>query len=763
MSYLNELNPIQRAAVTQITGPVLIIAGPGSGKTRVLTYRIAHLIQSGVAPWEILALTFTNKSAREMKERIEKVVGARAGQIWAGTFHSVFARILRSEAEKIGFPKNFTIYDTDDSQSLISSIVKEMNLDRTVYAPNALRSRISSAKSSLLSVRAYRANEEWLAQDRLARRPLTIEIYDKYVTRCKRAGAMDFDDLLFQLYVLLRLNPDNVKEKYQQKFKHLLVDEFQDTNFLQYAIVKQLVNYPGSPLNVCVVGDDAQSIYAFRGATIDNILDFEKHYDGLKTFRLEQNYRSIQHIVQAANDVIGHNRKQLKKTIWTDKKDDSKIKLLKTISDDEEGRRVVDFILEQKNRNHLLNSDIAILYRTNAQSRVFEEKLRHYNVPYKVFGGQSFYQRKEIKDFVGYLRLVVNRNDEEALRRVINFPTRGVGDSTIDKILAIASATSRPMWECLLEADISAKTKATIAAFKWMIEGFAARVETENADGLAREIAKKSGLFDTLKTDTTVEGQSRFQNLEAILDGISAFIDNDEDNAQVAIAQGDKTLAAYLQTITLLTDSDSESVHNEYVTLMSVHAAKGLEFRSVFVTGLEESLFPSFMSMDSPGAIEEERRLFYVAITRAKEFLTISYATSRFRHGQTRSNSPSRFLDEISPEHFEIPRGHVGGISQKTEELIAVNTRATVSGNFSQPKRTSQPFQPVIDPANFKSSSPESIATGQKVLHLKFGEGQVKAIEGAKDNRVATILFSDEFNTERRIVLKFAKLQIMAN
>ncbi len=763
MSFLDELNPIQRAACEQVNGPVLIIAGPGSGKTRVLTYRIAHLIQSGVAPWEILALTFTNKSAREMKERIEKVVGAKANQIWAGTFHSVFARILRSEADKIGFPKSFTIYDTDDSQSLISAIIKEMHLDKQVYPPNAIRSRISSAKSNLKSPKGYRADEEMMEQDRLARRPQTIEIYEKYMARCKAAGAMDFDDLLFQLYALFRLNPDGVKEKYQQKFKHLLVDEFQDTNFLQYAIIRQLAEWPGSPRNVCVVGDDAQSIYAFRGATIDNIIDFEKQFSGLKTFKLEQNYRSTQHIVAAANDVISHNRRQLKKTIWTNKPDDSKIKLLKTVSDDEEGRRVVDFILEQKNRHHLHNSDIAILYRTNAQSRVFEEKLRGYNVPYRVFGGQSFYQRKEIKDFIAYLRLVVNNSDEEALKRTINNPVRGIGDSTVDKITAIAAQSGRPLWECLLEADISMRTKQAIQSFKEMIEGFTARVATEKAYQLALEIARKSGLYDSLKSDHSIEGTSRFENLIAVLDGISNFTDSDEETNATEVAGGEKTLAAYLQTIMLLTDADNENAVPDHVTLMSVHSAKGLEFRSVFVTGMEESLFPSFMSMDVPGAIEEERRLFYVAITRAKQFLTISYANSRLRHGQVRSNSPSRFLDEISPDHFEIPRTAAGGLNalgpRSTE---AAAPRASISGNFSQgPRRTAQPFVPKIDPADFRPSDPSEIEAGLRVVHLKFGEGKVVAIDGAKDNRVATIRFEGDVEGERKIMLKFAKIMIV--
>jgi DNA helicase II / ATP-dependent DNA helicase PcrA len=761
MSFLDELNPIQRAACEQIVGPVLIIAGPGSGKTRVLTYRIANLIQSGVAPWEILALTFTNKSAREMKERIEKVVGSKANSIWAGTFHSIFARILRSEADKIGFPKSFTIYDTDDSTSLISTIIKEMNLNKDIYKPNMVRSRISSAKSAVKSPRRYRADAEWMQQDKLALRPQIIDIYEKYVVRCKRAGAMDFDDLLFQLYALFHANPDNVKEKYQQKFKHLLVDEFQDTNYLQYAIVRQLTNFPGSTNNVCVVGDDAQSIYAFRGATIDNILDFSKEFSNLKTFKLEQNYRSTHHIVQAANDVIGYNRKQLKKTIWTDKEDRTKIKLLKTISDDEEARRVVDFILEQKNRNHLYNSDIAILYRTNAQSRVFEEKLRQKNVTYKVFGGQSFYQRKEIKDFIGYLRLVVNSKDEEALKRVINYPTRGIGDSTLDKIAAIASETERTMFDCLLEAGISARTLQAILSFKQMIEGFAARVATEDAYQLALEIARKSGIYDGLKSDKSVEGQSRFENLVAVLDGIKAFTESDEESPTAAaeIAQGDKSLAAYLQTILLLTDSDSENATNDFVTLMSVHAAKGLEFRSVFVTGMEESLFPSFMSIDTPGAIEEERRLFYVAITRAKDFLVISHATSRMRHGQTRQNDPSRFLDEISSEHYEIPRSGAGGLDAATRQEI--NPRASVTGSFASPRRTATAFQPKIDSENFKASPLEEIVAGVRVLHLKFGAGKVTAVEGAKDTRVATIVFEDDYNTERKIMLKFAKVQVV--
>lgn len=758
MSFLDELNPIQRAAVTTTEGPVLIIAGPGSGKTRVLTYRIAHILQKGVAPWEILALTFTNKAAKEMKERIEKVVGPRAHQVWAGTFHSIFARILRAEASKIGFPSNFTIYDSDDSASLIRSIIKEMSLDPQVYNPNAVRSRISSAKSNLIPPKAYEQNEDLMSQDRAAKRPYIYQIYEKYVARCKRAGAMDFDDLLFRLYELLRLNPDNVKEKYHKKFKYVMVDEFQDTNFLQYAILKHLVNYPGSPRNVAVVGDDAQSIYAFRGATIDNILDFEKDYDDLQVFKLEQNYRSTHHIVQAANEVITHNRRQLQKRIFTEKEERHKIKLIKCMSDDEEARRVADLILEQKNRWHFPNSDIAILYRTNAQSRKFEEHLRKVNLPYRVFGGMSFYQRKEVKDFVGYLRLVVNPLDEEALRRVINYPTRGIGESTIDKLSKIAGEQNMTMWEAMLHVDVSDRTKKSMAVFRHLIEDWHRRARTENAYRLANEIAKRSGLADALKSDTSPEGISRLENMNAVLDAISEFTDSQPiegvENPE------DRSLAAYLQTISLLTDADEETGGRDFITLMSSHAAKGLEFRSVFVTGMEENLFPSFMSMDDPNGLDEERRLFYVAITRAKEFLTLSYAQNRYRFGTMRSCEPSRFLEEISPEHFEIVTGI--GAARPAPQVVHAQPRAGISGNFANPRAKSAGFAvPAADVANFKASPPEAIVPGVSVLHLKFGEGKVTSVEGPKDNRVAAIQFKNDEMTERRIVLKFAKLQVL--
>lgn len=776
MSYLDELNPIQRAAVTNIEGPVLVIAGPGSGKTRVLTYRIAHLLQSHVPPYEILALTFTNKSAREMKDRIERVVGPAAQQVWAGTFHSIFARILRYEADKIGYPSSFTIYDTDDTTSVLKAIIKEMNLDPTVYNPAAVRSRISLCKSNLITPPLYRQNTEMMQQDRAARRPYIVDIYEKYIARCFRSGAMDFDDLLYQLYRLFQQNPGNVVDKYRRRFRYIHVDEFQDTNFLQYAILRQLLKYEGSPENIFIVGDDAQSIYAFRGATIDNILDFEKDYPALQTFKLEQNYRSTHHIVAAANEVISYNRRQLQKTIWTDREERHKIKLLKCLTDDEEARRVSDLILEQKHRYHLPNSDIAVLYRTNAQSRKFEEHLRKLNLQYRVFGGMSFYQRKEVKDLVAYLRLAVNPRDEEALRRAINYPTRGISDATVDKLSAVASAANIPMWEAMLSPalEVTDRAKKSMAGFRNLVEDWQRRAATESAYKLAAEILRKSGLLDQLKSDTSPEGIGRLENVNAVLDAISEFVDV-QSNATVTnydsmtsndlTTTNDASLAAYLQTITLLTDADEKAEGTDYITLMSVHAAKGLEYKSVFVTGMEEQLFPSFMSLEDPKGLDEERRLFYVAITRAKEFLTISFAQNRYRFGQIRANEPSRFLEEIDIKNFDM----VGGMGAARIGTPAFNSAkegnysrgASVSGNFVNPRLRSmnQPSAAAI--ANFQASPLEELVAGVSVLHQKFGEGKITSVEGPKDNRVATIQFKNDEMPERRIVLKFAKLQVV--
>ncbi len=754
--YLSQLNDIQRNAVTNIEGPVMVIAGPGSGKTRVLTYRIAHIIESGAAPYSILALTFTNKAAREMKERIEKVVGDKARQVWAGTFHSIFARILRVEANKIGYPSDFTIYDTDDSKSLVSSIIKEMHLNKDSYNVNVVRNRISSAKSNLIPPKAYKDNATLMAEDKVAKRPNFYKVYAEYTKRCKRAGAMDFDDLLYQFYFLLYTNPDQVLEKYRDKFKHVLVDEFQDTNYLQYAIVKKLVNYQGSSKNICIVGDDAQSIYAFRGATIDNILDFEKDYPELKSFKLEQNYRSTSHIVQAANQVINYNSKQLKKKIWSDKGAGQKIKLIKAMTDNEEGKRVADLILEHKTRNHLKNKDIAILYRTNSQSRTFEEALRRYNIPYKVFGGTSFYQRKEIKDTLAYLRVVINPMDEEALKRIINFPRRGIGNSTIEKITNYASEHDKPMWTCLKEVPLGTAATKNINKFVNMMSVFTDKASQSNAYETATYVVKQSGIMNLLKADTTIEGMNRLENLNALMDGIKDFVEDDEvvDDATMP----EKTLAAYLQSIALYTDLDSDNNDGDVVTLMTTHAAKGLEFPSVFVVGLEEDLFPSFMSKNDRAGIEEERRLFYVAITRAEELLTLSFAKSRYQYGKMRYNDPSRFLDEIDQQHLD---GEVGSKSNSSfgqqEYFRSAPGPAKVSGNFKTPLQRKINLN--IDPKSFKPSPGAQIQAGQKVLHLRFGEGKVVSTDGKGDGRVAVIHFSAAGS--KRLMLKFAKLQIL--
>ncbi len=747
-SYLDELNDVQRAAVTNTNGPVLVVAGPGSGKTRVLTYRISHLIETGVAPWEILALTFTNKAAREMKDRIEKVVGTKAQRVWAGTFHSIFARILRGEAERIGYPSNFTIYDSDDSKSLLRTIIKELNLTKDIYNENAILTRISSAKSNLISPKAYEQNVDLMAQDRSTKRPYIYRIYAEYAMRCKRAGAMDFDDLLYQIYVLLHQNPD-LADKYRQRFKYVLVDEFQDTNFLQYSIVKKLVVYPGSPQNVCVVGDDAQSIYAFRGATIDNILDFEKDFKNLKTFKLEQNYRSTHHIVEAANEVITYNKKQIRKTIWTDKIAEQRIKILKTQSDQEEAKRVADIILEHKNRYHLKNKDFAILYRTNSQSRPFEEALRRINLTYRVYGGMSFYQRKEVKDVIAYLRLIVNQNDDEALRRIINIPRRGIGDATVEKMGLMASEKGIPLWQVLPQYEGTVREKNALNNFTTLINAFISREKKANAYEIAIYIVKQSGLLDVLKQDTSLEGLGRLENVNALMDAISEFTENDEIVDEIVTP--DKSLSTYLQNIALVTDADNSDPNADVVTLMSVHSAKGLEFKSVIVGGLEEDLFPSFMSKDTPEGMDEERRLFYVAITRAEKYLTLAYATSRYRHGQMKYAEASRFLDEINTEHLD----GMGTLMTAKRDTVE---KAKISGNYN--RATFKTPELKIDPSQFKPSPSETIQAGMTILHLRFGEGKVVTIEGGKDNPIAAIHFS-EINETKKIALKFAKLQIM--
>ncbi len=755
INYLADLNQPQRDAVTATDGPIMVIAGPGSGKTRVLTYRISYLIEQGVPPWNILALTFTNKSAKEMRDRIEAVVGSKAKYIWAGTYHSIFAKILRIEASKLGFDPRFTIYDADDSKSLIGDIISELSLDKQIYVPGQIRSRISSAKSNLISPKAYLQHDDLVQADKMNRIPYFQTIYERYVARCAKAGAMDFDDLLYQMYILLYRNTDGVKEKYQRQFQYVLVDEFQDTNYLQYAIVKQLIEYPGSPRNICIVGDDAQSIYAFRGATIRNIFDFETDYPNHQKFKLEQNYRSTEHIVAAANQVITNNKKQIEKTLWTDEPGGNKIRIIKAVSDIEEGKRIADNIVEWKNRAGLANSQFAVLYRTNSQSRIIEEQLRRNNIPYKVFGGLSFYQRKEIKDFIAYLRLATNPKDEEALKRIINYPRRGIGDSTIQKALDYANEHEITLWQAIHQSEVTGRASNAIRQFVQSMTACMQQATTTNAYAAALYIGKHSGLLDALKGDKTQEGAGRLENVNALLDGIQEFIENDEAIEIVegeTVSTGERNLSDYLQTISLITDQDEEIKNTDYVTLMSVHAAKGLEFHTVYIIGLEENLFPSYMSMADPEQIEEERRLFYVAITRAKRQLVMTYAGMRYQFGQARYNDPSRFLEEIDAKHIDssVTMRNAGPFADGPRLLSTLPKL----GKAREPEIN-------IDLKSFKADPSEQIEVGMEILHMKFGHGKVLHIDGARDNRVATIEFSKLEDPQRRIMLKFSKLQII--
>jgi len=646
--YLEKLNEVQREAVLQSDGAVMIIAGAGSGKTRVLTYRIAHLIEKGVDAFNILSLTFTNKAAREMKERISKVVGDEARNLWMGTFHSVFAKILRMEAEKIGFPTNFTIYDSDDSKGLIRDLLKEQGLDDKIYKPSLVLNRISSAKNNLFNWQDYRENTELTNDDQLSGKPKLALLFELYSKRCFKASAMDFDDILYYTWKLLQEHPD-VLYKYQTKFKYVMVDEFQDTNFAQYIIVRKLA---AQHQNVCVVGDDAQSIYAFRGANIQNILNFEKDYPDIKTFKLEQNYRSTKMIVQAANSVILNNKNQLKKDVWTDNHHGEKIKLMRALSDNEEGAMVASSIYENKMNHQLHNKDFAILYRTNAQSRSMEEALRRLNIPYKVYGGVSFYNRKEIKDLLAYFRLAINPNDEEAVKRIINYPARGIGKTTLDKVIMTAATSGVSVWEVISDinqfgAGINSGIREKIAEFATMLKSWQIMMPNQSAYELASHIAGACGLLTELYADRTPEGISHYENVQELLNGIKEFSDNGAVPLEAPSAEQDltglRTLDLYLQDIALLTDADNDKDQdNNKVMLMTIHSSKGLEFKNVYIVGLEENLFPSQMAMQSRNELEEERRLFYVAITRAESKLTLSYSASRYRWGNLVMCEPSR-------------------------------------------------------------------------------------------------------------------------
>lgn len=762
MEYLECLNQAQKEGVIHTEGPCIIIAGAGSGKTRVLTYRIAHLIQNQqVDPFNILALTFTNKASQEMRSRIEQVVGTEARNLWMGTFHSVFARILRTEASKLGYPSNFTIYDTDDSKSLIKALVKEKGLDDKIYKPNVVLNRISAAKNRLISWRNYLQNPVFQADDNSQMKPEMGNLYKTYAERCFKADAMDFDDLLFNTNLLFKDFPE-VLNKYQHRFQYVMVDEFQDTNLSQYLITKKLaaVNQ-----NIAVVGDDAQSIYAFRGADIQNILNFEKDYPELRVIKLEQNYRSTQNIVNAANSVINHNKAQLHKNVWTQNEDGDLVHLMKATSDNEEGKLVASSIFEEKVNRQFRNSDFAVLYRTNSQSRAIEEALRRVNISYKVIGGLSFYQRKEIKDLMGYLRFVVNQNDEQALRRVINLPKRGIGPGTVEKLMVAAYDHDISLWEVLVNSKsfVSPRAANTIHDFVTIIRSFKIVAEQKDAFETASHIAKVSGLLKMLYDDKTIEGLNRYENVQELLNAIKEFVDTPDENNK------DRSLGAFLQEIALLTDVDTQKdTEQEKVTLMTIHSAKGLEFKNVYIVGMEEDLFPSQMMLSSRADLEEERRLFYVAITRAQKKLFLSYALTRYRYGRLKSCEPSRFIEEIDPTFIKVDRKWSSGKPALPADRFAGSSPvAPGRDNYARnlvtgiQKRKLQPLNgkaPHTISKDFSPSDTSNLQQGMKVEHPKFGFGKVVKMDQEGAQRKARVEF-ENFG-EKTLLLSFAKLKI---
>ncbi|HXB41467.1 MAG TPA: UvrD-helicase domain-containing protein [Bacteroidia bacterium] len=794
--YLDELNPVQREAAVLTEGPLMIIAGAGSGKTRVLTYRVAHLIEKGVDPFNILALTFTNKAAREMKNRIGKLIGeAPAKALWMGTFHSTFARILRFEAEKLGYPKNFTIYDTDDSKSSIKEILKTMNLDDKIYKPSLVLNRISAAKNNLISFKHYLANSTLMSDDRASQKPMIGQIYESYQKRLFRAGAMDFDDLLFNTNVLLRDFPD-VLLKYQDKFRYILVDEYQDTNFSQYVIVKQLA---ARHENICVVGDDAQSIYAFRGANIQNILNFEKDYPDVKKLFLEQNYRSTQNIVNAANSIIANNKEQFDKKVWTDNPQGEKIKVMRAETDSAEGYKVANSIFSIKMQNQRANSDFAILYRTNAQSRSMEEALRKLNIPYRIYGGLSFYQRKEIKDVLAYFRLAINPHDSESMRRVINYPARGIGQTTIDKISLLAADNDVSMFTVIdnltdFNPDINAGTATKLRDFATMLKSFGNLVKETEAYESANQIINHSGILRELNKEKTPEEIARVENVEELLSAVKEFsetertIQEQELKEDIIISQAEspedlfaagetdtklKTIDEFMQGIALLTDADKNKDDKEdanRVSLMTIHAAKGLEFPYVYVVGMEENLFPSQMVLQSRTELEEERRLFYVALTRAEKQAFLTFAERRFRYGNHVFCEPSRFIDEIDEKFIDMPEEAPTKSENKEwdfdHEISLKKTKSNVEQlkpkevNPSLRKNLVSANKAISQNAPIDSSVIKSIREGTSVQHEKFGIGKVLTLEGIFPNIKATIHF--DVSGPKQLLLKYAKLKILS-
>ncbi len=743
----------------------MVIAGAGSGKTRVLTYRVAYLLSVGVDPFNILALTFTNKAAREMKERIIKLIGSTEGKnVWMGTFHSIFARILRVEGHHLGYPQNYSIYDTDDTKRLIKSIIKEQNLDDKVYSPGYVMGKISSSKSSLISAEVYNQNLDIRAADESSGKPKIGALYAIYQKRLKKASAMDFDDLLFNMYILLKDFP-NLLYKYQQRFKYILVDEYQDTNHAQYMIVKSLA---ANNENLCIVGDDAQSIYGFRGANIQNILNFKHDYPDHKIFKLEQNYRSTKTIVGAANGVIINNKDQIFKEIWTDNTEGDKINVFKAATDTEEGNMVANSIFELKMNYQLKNEEFAVLYRTNAQSRSIEEALRRLNIPYRIFGGLSFYNRKEVKDLLAYFRLVVNPKDEEALIRIINYPARGIGKTTMEKLIVEADRVNKSIWEVCENLEFSnpglnAGTRKRIMDFITMIKSFATRISKKNAYDVAKHIASSSGLLKQLYEDKSPEGVSRFENIEELLNAIKEFTEKERDLIAGEETTREKnsirTLDEFLQEVALLTDADKEDKDNtDYVSLMTIHMAKGLEFPYVYVVGLEENLFPSILSLNSRSDLEEERRLFYVALTRSMKRATLSYAETRYKWGNLTICEPSRFLEEIKEKYLQQPK------KASVHQSDFYKPEPTFSGKQENPLKNLK-RKNLRRMTNVKNSSVgeqmdiDSLQTGMEVEHNKFGKGKILQIEGNGANKKATVFFSGI--GKKQLLLKFARLKVL--
>ncbi len=770
--YIEGLNEAQRAPTLQKDGPMIVIAGAGSGKTRVLTMRIAYLMSLGIDAFNILALTFTNKAAREMKKRIAGIVGnSEAKNLWMGTFHSIFAKILRFEADKLGFPSNFTIYDTQDSQRLISAIIKEMGLDKDVYKYKQIQQRISSYKNSLITVKAYFQNPELVEVDAMAKRPRMGDIYKEYVDRCFKAGAMDFDDLLLRTNELLNRFPE-VLAKYQNRFKYILVDEYQDTNHSQYLIVKALSD---RFQNICVVGDDSQSIYAFRGANINNILNFQRDYEGVQTYRLEQNYRSTQNIVKAANSVIEKNKSRLDKTVWTENDAGPPIVVHRSPTDGEEGRYVASSIFENRMNHQLRNGDFAILYRTNAQSRAMEDALRKRDIPYRIYGGLSFYQRKEIKDVLAYLRLIINPKDEEALKRVINYPTRGIGNTTVDKLVVAAKHYDRSIFEIMEKIDqlgasmhINKGTQTKLRNFATMIQSFQVLNESGDAFSVAETVTKKTGLVQELKKDGTPEGIARIENIEELLNGVRDFV---EEQKQFDGATG--ALTEFLEDVALATDMDKEVGDDDRVALMTIHLAKGLEFPYVYIVGMEEDLFPSAMSMNTRSELEEERRLFYVALTRAENQAYLTYTESRYRWGKLIDAEPSRFIEEIDDQYlnYQTPMR-----SYRYKPLVDADIFGDVDKSklrLKKPISTAPPKVGSPTPDQLRKlrkikpttgdTSRENLAgslePGMIVEHIRFGRGLVKNLEGRGQDQKAEINF--ENGGLKKLLLRFAKLKVV--